>query len=154
MWPVIGRLSNWARFQARHAASRSRHVGPWYSVHDRGAALITVLLFVVLVFILITTMLAVTGNEIVIAGLQRDGIRATDLAQAGIQEAISRVSAGRPYSLPFPISMSSLLGFSTTCPNATANPSVCVTVTRVFAGANSAYLQIDSVASNIGRATR
>src|SRR5436309_14806308 len=64
---------------------------------DRGAALITVLLFVVLMFILITAMLSVTGNEVVIAGLQKDGIRATELAQAGIQEDIARLMNGRRY---------------------------------------------------------
>src|SRR2546422_6854371 len=108
---------------------------------DRGAALITVLLFVVLMFILITAMLTVTGNEIVIAGLQKDGMRATELAQAGIQEAIARVAAGRPYT--------GAGGWT-----ASIDPRVTVTVTRVFPGANSAYLQIDSVASNIGKATR
>src|SRR2546426_371359 len=75
-------------------SSRSERGGS----RDRGAALITVLLFVVLMFILITAMLTVTGNEIVIAGLQKDGMRATELAQAGIQEAIARVAIGRPYS--------------------------------------------------------
>src|SRR2546428_104842 len=65
---------------------------PRFRARDRGAALITVLLFVVLMFILITAMLTVTGNEIVIAGLQKDGMRATELAQAGIQEAIARVA--------------------------------------------------------------
>src|SRR2546428_8591389 len=108
---------------------------------DRGAALITVLLFVVLMFILITAMLTVTGNEIVIAGLQKDGMRATDLAQAGIQEAIARVASGRPYT--------AVGGWTSSI-----DPRVTVTVTRVFPGANSAYLQIDSVASNIGKATR
>lgn len=107
---------------------------------ERGAALITVLLFVVLMFILITAMLSVTGNEVVIAGLQKDGARATDLAQAGIQEAIRRVMAGRPYS-----------GTGWT---SSLDSRVTVSVTRVYAGANSAYLQIDSTAANIGRATR
>src|SRR5438876_199235 len=66
-------------------SSRSERGGS----RDQGAALITVLLFVVLMFILITAMLSVTGNEVVIAGLQKDGIRATELAQAGIQEVIA-----------------------------------------------------------------
>src|SRR3989442_3883980 len=83
----------------------------------------------------------VTGNEIVIAGLQKDGMRATDLAQAGIQEAIARVASGRPYT--------AVGGWTSSI-----DPRVTVTVTRVFPGANSAYLQIDSVASNIGKATR
>src|SRR2546428_13301024 len=68
---------------------------PRFQARDRGAALITVLLFVVLMFILITAMLTVTGNEVVIAGLQKDGVRATELAQAGIPEAISPVNVGQ-----------------------------------------------------------
>src|SRR2546422_2603476 len=119
----------------------SRIPDPGSRIRERGAALITVLLFVVLMFILITAMLTVTGNEIVIAGLQKDGMRATELAQAGIQEAIARVAAGRPYT--------GAGGWT-----ASIDPRVTVTVTRVFPGANSAYLQIDSVASNIGKATR
>src|SRR3989441_1763339 len=114
---------------------------PRFQARDRGAALITVLLFVVLMFILITAMLTVTGNEIVIAGLQKDGVRATELAQAGIQEAIARVASGRPYT--------GAAGWASSI-----DPRVTVTVTRVYPGANSAYLQIDSTASNIGRATR
>src|SRR3989441_3484310 len=114
---------------------------PRFRARDRGAALITVLLFVVLMFILITAMLTVTGNEIVIAGLQKDGVRATELAQAGIQEAIARVASGRPYT--------GAAGWASSI-----DPRVTVTVTRVYPGANSAYLEIDSTASNVGRATR
>jgi len=108
---------------------------------EAGAALITVLLFVVLMFILITAMLSVAGNEIVISGLQRDGVRATELAQAGIQEAIRRVERGRPYIMTG--------GFTSAL-----DPRVNVKVTQVFPGANSAYLQIDATAANIGTATR
>lgn len=106
---------------------------------ERGAALITVLLFVVLVFILITAMLSVAGNEIVISSLQRDGVRATELAQAGIQEAIRRVEMGRPYTLPFTSALDSRVN---------------VSVTRVFPGTNSAYMEITATAANIGAATR
>jgi len=49
------------------------------------------------------------------------------------------VVVGRPYSLGFTSSL---------------DPRVSVTITRVYPGANSAYLQIDSTATNIGRATR
>src|SRR3989449_8196424 len=114
---------------------------PRFRARDRGAALITVLLFVVLMFILITAMLTVTGNEIVIAGLQKDGMRATELAQGGIQEAIARVAIGRPYS--------GAGGWT-----ASIDPRVTGTVTRVFTWANSAYLQIYLTAANVGRATR
>jgi len=129
---------------------------PRFRARDRGAALITVLLFVVLMFILITAMLTVTGNEIVIAGLQKDGMRATELAQAGIQEAIARVAIGRPYSGAggWPSSLDPRWSTTPNPPCPSTATSVCVTVTRVYTGANSAYLQIDSTASNIGRATR
>ena len=116
---------------------------------DRGAALITVLLFVVLMFILITAMLSVTGNEVVIAGLQKDGMRATELAQAGIQEAIARVMNGRPYITGF----CSALSPTSACQAGTSN-GVYVTITQVYPGVNAAYLQIDAVATGIGRATR
>src|SRR2546425_5608566 len=128
-------------WKAFHKARVRVPAFPRFQTRDRGAALITVLLFVVLMFILITAMLTVTGNEVVIAGLQKDGVRATELAQAGIQEAISRVTVGRPYSRA--------TGWTTSL-----DPRVTVTVTRVYPGANAAYLQIDSVASGIGRATR
>ncbi len=105
---------------------------------EAGAALITVLLFVVLVFILITAMLSVTGNEIVIAGLQRDGVRALDLAQADIQEAMRRMEQGRPF---WPTFTSSL------------RPGVTVTVNRQFIGTNSGFLEIQATAT-VGRATR
>lgn len=105
---------------------------------ERGAALVTVLLFMTLTFILITSMLAVTGNEIVISGLQRDGVRALDLAQAGVQEAIKRIEEGRPYVQGFTSSLSS---------------AATVTVTRRYVGTNSAYQEIQSTAT-VGRATR
>ncbi len=107
-------------------------------ISDRGAALVTVLLFVVLVFILITTMLTITGNEIVISGLHRDGIRALELAQAGVQEAVRRMEEGRPYAKGFTSSL---------------DPRVTVTVTRRFVGVDSGYYEIESTAT-VGRATR
>jgi hypothetical protein len=112
---------------------------------ERGAALVTVLLFVVLTFILITAMLSAAGNEIVIAGLQRDSARAGELAQAGIQEAMKRVAEGRPYLSGF---SSSLVGAGAV-PGATVN----VTVVRQYTGTNSAYLEIRADAT-AGRATR
>jgi hypothetical protein len=105
---------------------------------ERGAALITVLLFTVLTFILITSMLAVGGNEIFISALQRDGVRALDLAQAGLQEAIRRIEEGRPYVAGFTSALS---------------PATTVTVTRRFGGASSAYQEIAATAV-AGRATR
>lgn len=106
----------------------------------------TVLLFVALVFILITGMLNVSGNEIVIAGLQRDGVRASELAQAAIQEAIVRVRAGRPYLPTFTSSM------APACP---ASPR-CVTISvasQYVGGTGAAYLELRAEA-RVGRATR
>jgi len=68
---------------------------------ERGAALLIVLAFMVLLLILISTMLAVGSNEAVISGLQRDGVQALEHAQAGLEEAVRRIEAGRPYSAPF-----------------------------------------------------
>lgn len=135
------------RLRARRRAVRARERGAGIGVQagERGAALVTVLLFVVLTFILITAMLTAAGNEIVIAGLQRDSARAADLAQAGIQEAMTRVAEGRPYLAGF----SSSLVASGAVPGATAN----VTVVQRYVGTNSAYLEIRSDAT-VGRATR
>jgi len=116
----------------------SRQVG------EKGAALVTVLLFVVLVFILITAMLSVTGNEVVIAGLQRDGVRATELAQAGIQEAVTRIMAGRPY----------MVFTSSLAPACPASPQcVSVRIINQYNGDGSAYLEIQADAT-VGRSTR
>ncbi len=116
---------------------------------ERGAALVTVLLFVVLIFILISAMLAVSGNEAIVASLQRDSVQAEDLAQAGIQEATRRIMYGR-YSAQF----RSAVPCPTTATWCGAGwPGVNVTVTRVFIGTNAGYLQIDATAT-AGRATR
>jgi hypothetical protein len=109
--------------------------------NERGAALVTVLLFMTLTFILITSMLTVSGNEVVISSLQRDGIRAVEFAQAGLNEAIKRMEEGRPYYIA---------GGSWTT-SLDANTSV--TVTRRVVGVSSGYMQI-SVTSAVGRSTR
>lgn len=62
---------------------------------ERGAALVIVLLFMVVALILITSVLAVTSNEIRIAGLHRDSVRALELAHAGVQEAVRRIATPR-----------------------------------------------------------
>ncbi len=105
---------------------------------ERGAALVTVLLFMVLTFIVTAAMLASTGNEAIISGLHRDGVRATELAQAAAQEAVGRIAAGRPFAQGFSSSL---------------NPGSTVTVTRKFVGTASAYLEIQSTAT-AGQATR
>ncbi|HEY3248947.1 MAG TPA: hypothetical protein VGK88_11725 [bacterium] len=108
---------------------------------ERGAALVTVLLFMVLTFILITSMLTVTGNEVVISSLQRDGIRALEYAQAGLNETTKRMAEGRRYYIGGGSWTSSL------------DPSTSVTVTRRVVGVNSGYMEI-AVTSTVGRSTR
>jgi len=105
---------------------------------ERGAAMMMLLLFLALSLILTLTMLNTMGNEVVIAGFHRDGVRALELAQAGIQEAIRRVEGGRPFISGFTSSM---------------NPGVTVTVVRRLVGSNSAYLELQSTAT-VGRAAR
>lgn len=115
--------------------------------NQEGAALVTVLLFMTLTFILITSMLSVTGNEIVIAGIQRDSARALELAQAGIEEAKMRIAEGRPF-------MTRPNWTSSIDYNDAVDPStVRVKVIRNFVGTNSAYLEIQSDAT-VGRARR
>ncbi len=105
---------------------------------ERGAALATTLLFMTLTFILLSAMMATTGNDIAIAGLHRDGVRAMELAQAGLQEAVRRIAAGRPFAQGFTSSL---------------NPGVTVTVTRDLVGTDSAYLEIKATAT-VGQVTR
>ncbi len=105
---------------------------------EKGAALLITLLFMTLTLILMVTMLATSGNELMISGLHRDSARALELAQAGTQEAVTRIQGGRLYLGGFPSSL---------------NSGITVTVTRYFNGSNSAYLSIQSTAT-AGRATR
>jgi len=106
--------------------------------NEQGAALVTVLLFMTLTFILISSMLAITGNEVVISGIQRDSTRALEHAQAGAQEAVVRIQEGRQY----------INGFSSSLA-----PNTTVQVFNRFTGVNSAYQEIQ-VRSIVGRATR
>ncbi len=105
---------------------------------EGGAALVTVLLFMILTFILMSAMLATSGNEMVIAGLHRDGVWALELAQAGIQEARVRIGEGRPFSAGFTSSL---------------NPGVTVTVVRREIGQLAAFQEVQ-VTATAGRATR
>lgn len=105
---------------------------------EQGAALLITLLFMMLTMILITTMLASSSGEIAISGLHRDGVLALELAQAGVQEAMTRIGAGRPFATGF---ISSL------------NPGVSVSVVRRVIGSQSAYDEIQATAT-VGRATR
>ncbi|MGH2348624.1 MAG: hypothetical protein ACRDFT_04055 [bacterium] len=101
----------------------------------------TVLLFMTLTFILITSMLTVSGNEVVISSLQRDGIRAVEFAQAGLNETVKRMEEGRPY-------------YTGTTPwTSTLDANTTVLVTRRVVGVSSGYMQI-SVTSTVGRSTR
>ncbi len=105
---------------------------------ERGAALVTVLLFVVLTFILVATMLVTASNEVIISALHRDGVRALELAQAGIQEAARRLEADRPTAAAFAGSI---------------NPAVSITVLNRGLGVNAAFKEIQATAT-VGRATR
>ncbi|TMI76031.1 MAG: hypothetical protein E6H05_04720 [Bacillati bacterium ANGP1] len=108
-------------------------------MHDqRGAALLTVLLFAVLMLILITTMLTVTGNEVLIASLHRDGVLALESAEAAAVETVRRIEAGRPYVQGFAGSIS---------------PGVDVRVIRREVGTNSAYQEIQ-VSATVRSVTR
>lgn len=110
---------------------------------EAGAALVTVLLFMMLTFILITSMLSVTGNEVVISSLQRDSARALDLAQAGLQEAVRRMEEGHKYSPSFTSSLQASVPGST----------ITVETIRRFVGVNSAYQEFRSRAQ-VGRSVR
>jgi hypothetical protein len=66
---------------------------------EAGVALLTVLLFMALVVILITTMLTVAGNETIISGLHRDGARAKEVAEAGLEEGLQRIALGHYFAL-------------------------------------------------------
>lgn len=110
----------------------------------RGAALVTVLAFMTLTFILITSMLALTGNEILLAGIQRDGVRALDLAQAGAQEAIHRMAEGRPHLREFSASLDT---------NGAVPPNATVSVVRHHTGTNAGYVEVRATAS-AGLSTR
>lgn len=63
-------------------------------IGQRGAALVTVMLFMVILLILISAMLTLSGNEILISGMQRDGIRALELAEAAVREGEQRLREG------------------------------------------------------------
>lgn len=71
--------------------------------HERGAALVMVLVFMVVTLILITAVLAVSGNEIKIAALHRDGVKALELANAAIQETITRILTAHSYLTIAPV---------------------------------------------------
>jgi Tfp pilus assembly protein PilX/cytoskeletal protein CcmA (bactofilin family) len=118
---------------------------------QRGAALVTVLLFMVLTFILIGAMLSTTGNEIVIASLQRDGVRALEIAQLGINEVIQRIEEAHPFMPGF--FSASQSAYCLTWPGPGACPLTAITVTLKFTGDDAAYLQIEAQAT-VGRASR
>ncbi len=100
--------------------------------NENGAALATAMAFFALVSIFLTSMVVLTTNEIGISARHRDAVQAMDLAQGGIQEAIVRMQAGRPYTPGFTSSL---------------NPGVTVTVVRKLTGANAAYQEIQADAT-------
>jgi hypothetical protein len=68
---------------------------------QRGAALLLTMLMMVIMFIVITSMLSVVGNEVVISGLHRDSALAFEYAQSGLEEALRRMQAGHPFQPGF-----------------------------------------------------
>jgi hypothetical protein len=91
---VVGRPGTGSAPRARQAAADP----------ERGAAFLIVMLFMVLMLILVSAMLLFTKNEVIIAGLQRDGVRALECAQAGIEEAVRRLAVPHPVIPGFDVS--------------------------------------------------
>ncbi len=108
---------------------------------ERGAALVVALLFFALTTILISAMLATTGREILIAGLHQEGVKALELAQAGIQEGVARMQNAHVAATPTTFTSS-------------LTDKVQVTISApLLAGTNGAYRRITAVASS-GNAIR
>jgi len=105
---------------------------------ESGAALIGVLLVTILAALLVVSTLTVATGEIIIAGIQRDAVRALEQAHAGREEAVRRMEHGYPF----------VQGFSGSLSNTTK-----VSFVRLAVGSGSAYQEIQ-VRSTVGRATR
>ena len=101
---------------------------------ERGAALITILLFTALMFILVTTMMGTLGNEIVVSGSHRSSVRALEHAQAGLEEGVRRIEAARFYGGQFPGSICS----------SSADCSVTIDVVNQQLGPSGGYMEIRS----------
>ncbi|MDQ7842933.1 MAG: hypothetical protein QN141_07000 [Armatimonadota bacterium] len=105
---------------------------------ETGAVLIGVLMASILVVVLALSALTVAAGEVLMAGLQRDGVRALEQAQAGVEEALRRMERGYPF----------VQGFSGSLSNSTS-----VSVARLVTGAGAAYQEI-RVRADAGRAAR
>lgn len=124
------------------------------AMHERGAALIMILLFTALMFILVTTMLTTGGNEIVISGLHRDGVRALDHAEAGLRDAISRMQGGRTWKLAtLPAANRCDQRDGTDGFRSSLDDNTCVAVIEQSGGASASYLEVRSE-SRVGIARR
>ena len=129
--------------------------------HERGAALVIVLVFMVITLILITAVMAVTGNEIQIAALHRDGVRALELAHGGIQEALSRILEGHPYLTLAPVpgmdtcrdGVEEPKGFTTSLASSLNAQTEDLKVGICGAGTGSQFLEIRADAT-VGNAVR
>ncbi|HEY6101800.1 MAG TPA: hypothetical protein VI007_01090 [bacterium] len=107
---------------------------------ERGVALITVLLAMVLMLILISAMLAVARNEVTISAFHRDSVRALELAQSALDEGVRRMQGGHTI----------IPGFTASVGAGTAH----VTLQGVGApGASSSFQEMRAEAT-VGRATR
>jgi hypothetical protein len=95
----------------------------------------------VLMLILISAMLAVTRNEVGIAGYHRDSVRALEYAQSAVDEAVRRMEGGHTIIPGFEASVG---------PDNTAH----VTLEGVGTSAASSSFQEIRAEATVGRATR
>lgn len=121
----------------------------------QGAALLTVLLLMMLMLTLVSAMLAAASREIMIAGLHRDAIRAEEHAQAGLEDLLGRMAAGRPWK-PATVDPSDrclqrdgIAGIATALPGA----DLCTSVLTRLPGADGAFVEVRSDA-RLGRVSR
>jgi len=122
---------------------------------SRGAALLTVLVLMVLLFILVSAMLIAARNEIFFAGLHRDAVLAEEDAQSGLEDILRRMEGGRPWK-PGAVAVADrcvqdggLTGMRMSLPGADA----CVAVVTRLAGPSGAFLEVRSDA-DVVRARR
>jgi Tfp pilus assembly protein PilX len=112
---------------------------------QRGVALVTTLLFMVLMFILIAAMLTVSSNEVAISGGQRDAARALELAEGGVREAIRRIEIPHFFATNtaqecYDGNPADDLTFDNSLANGTATVKIC----RHKTGPSGAILEIQS----------
>lgn len=122
---------------------------------DRGVALMMVLLFTLLVFLLVVGMLVTATHEITIAGFHRDGVRAEEHGVAGLEDLVRRIEAGRPWR-PGAVNPADVClrddgspGVRTRLPDS----NICVAVVMRTAGPSGAVVEVSAEAA-VGRVRR